>query len=215
MVAGDFVKRPCSGWVESVSTFADHLFFVAIAAPEESLLCIHRMRIDSLLSPACQEKIAEHAAAFVGENSGLHFGPVIESRMIEYFENAAAGSGLGVVGGVDKPDDACVQDGAGAHRAGFEGDVQRAASLRREQAVVRESTSCLAHRNDFGVGGGIAVAKDAILATAKHGLTIRTDDDGADGNLSCGFSGTRLGHGEAHDALVKVGGDFRIVYHAS
>lgn len=199
----------------SVSRLAERRLIVAITAAEESILRIHRMRIDSLFPPACDKKIAQHSAALLGENAGPHLGSMIEARMIEDLENTAAGSSLGVVGCVDQPDDAGMENGAGAHGAGFERDVQRAASLRREQAVVRESTSCLAHRNDFGVGGGIAVAKDAILTTAKYGLTIRTDDDGPYRHLPCRFSGTRFGHGEPHHALVEVGGDFRIFYHAS
>ena len=43
----------------------------------------------------------------------------------------AAGAGFGVGRGVDEAGDAGVEDGSGAHGAGFEGDVEGAASRAR------------------------------------------------------------------------------------
>src|ERR1700750_3223444 len=136
ITAGLLLKRPSSGWVESVSTFADHFFFVAILTSEESLLRIHRMRVEGTFSSAHQKKIAQHPTALLSENSGRKFGAVVELWMVYDSENAAAGSGLGIVGGVDESCNAPVQDGAGAHGAGFERDVEGAAAFRSEQAIV-------------------------------------------------------------------------------
>src|SRR4051812_10261468 len=109
------------------------------------------MRIGSLLSPSIEEKIAQHPTALLGEHSSADLSAVIELRMIHDLENAAAGSGLGVVGGIHEADDAGVQDSAGAHGAGLEGDVEGAATLGGEKAIVRERLASLAHGDDLGV----------------------------------------------------------------
>src|SRR5580698_9615915 len=160
------LKRPSSGWVESVSTFADHFFFVAIGASKNRFLCVHRMRVEALLSAAFKEKVAEHAAAFFGEEAGGDFDAVVELRVVHDGEDAAAGSGFGVVGGVDEAGDAGVENGARAHGAGFKRDVEGAAPFGGDEAVVREGAACFAKGDDLGVGGGVAVAEDSVLASA-------------------------------------------------
>jgi hypothetical protein len=46
--------------------------------------------------------------------------------MIENGQNAAASSGFGVGSGVDQTAEACVENGSGAHGAGFESSVEGA-----------------------------------------------------------------------------------------
>jgi hypothetical protein len=76
-------------------------------------------------------------------------------------EDGAAGAGFGVGRGVDEAGEARVEDGAGAHGAGFEGDVEGAGG---GQAVVGEVAGGGAEGDDLGVGGGVVVAQDAVLA---------------------------------------------------
>src|SRR5580704_3856743 len=76
------LKRPSSGWVESVSTFADHFFFVAIGASQNRFFCVHRMRVEALLSSAFEEKVTEHAAALFCEEAGGDFYSVIELGVV-------------------------------------------------------------------------------------------------------------------------------------
>ena len=59
---------------------------------------------------------------------------VVELGMVHDGEDAAAGSGFGIVGGVDEASDAGVEDGSGAHGAGLERGVEGAAF----EAVVGE-----------------------------------------------------------------------------
>ena len=93
------------------------------------LLCVHRMRVEAASFPRrLEEKVAEHAAALFGEEAGGDFDSVVELGVVHDGEDAAAGSGFGVVGGVDEAGDAGVEDGSGAHGAGFEGDVEGAAA---------------------------------------------------------------------------------------
>ena len=85
----------------------------------------------------------------------------------------AAGAGFGVGGGVDEAGDAGVEDRSGAHGAGFEGDVEGAVF----EAVVVEVEAGLAEGDDLGVGSGIVVAEDSVLAAADD--LVLMDDDGA------------------------------------
>ena len=85
------------------------------------------MRDGLLLSATGNKKVAEHGAALFGEQAVGDFDFVVELRVVHYAEDAAAGSGFGVVGGVDEAGYAGVEDGSGAHGAGFEGDVEGAA----------------------------------------------------------------------------------------
>ena len=101
--------------------------------------------------------------------------------MIHDGEHAAAGSGFGVGGGVDEATDARVEDGSGAHGAGFEGDVEGAVC----EAIVPEMKAGLAEGDDLGVGGGVAVAKDSVLAAGDDLISV--NDDCADGDFAVGF----------------------------
>jgi len=81
----------------------------------------------------------------------------------EDFEAGADGAPFGVVCAIDKPGDAGLNDGAGAHAAGFDGDVEGGVG----EAVVAEQARSFAENDDFGVGGGIAIANGAIAGTRK------------------------------------------------
>src|SRR3954470_18067812 len=122
IAVGLCLKSPLSGWVESVLTFADHFFVAIVAAPEDGLLCIHRMRIEWLLSAAGDEKVAEHTAALFGEDPGDDFDAMIELWVIHHGEYGAAGAGFWISGCIDQAGDASVEDCTGAHGTGFERD---------------------------------------------------------------------------------------------
>ena len=97
--------------------------------------------------------------------------------MVEDAENGTAGAGLGIGCGVDQTADACVQDGSGTHGAGLERDVEGAALW---QAIVGEGAGGVAQSDDLGVGGGVVIAQDTVLA-AGNNLAVE-DDDGSDGH---------------------------------
>jgi len=110
--------------------------------------------------------------------------------MVHDAEDGAAGAGLGVGCGVDEARDAGVEDGAGTHGAGFEGDVESAASVAVifvDQAIVFEGAAGLAEGDDLGVGGGVVVAEDTVLAMGDDLALV--DDDSADGDFAGGFGG--------------------------
>src|ERR1700733_12383714 len=118
-----WLKRPSSGWVESVSTFADH-FFVAIFVSEVCFDRICWMRVLKLLASPLEKKVGEHLAALFGEEAGCDFDFVVELRVIHDGEDRATGSGFGVGRGVDEAGDAGVEDRSSAHGAGFERGVE-------------------------------------------------------------------------------------------
>ncbi len=115
------------------------------------------------------------------------------------------GAGLGVAGAVDEAGEAGVDDGAGAHGAGFEGDVEGAI----EETPVAEGLPGLAEGDDFGVGGGVVVEFAEVVSAAddlRWGVEGVMDDEGTDGDF--GASGGILGEleGLAHEEDVIEGG---------
>jgi hypothetical protein len=149
------------------------------------------------------EEGSQESAALVGEDAGGDLDAVVECGVVHDGEDGAAGPGLGVGGGVDESGDAGVEDGSGAHGAGFEGDIEGAAlSGGGEEAIVRERLSGCAEGNDLGVGGGVVVAEDAVVAGGED-LAGGRDDDCADWDLAGGLGRAGGGEGECH--VVEVG----------
>jgi len=130
---------------------------------------------------------------------------VVEGGVVEDGEDGTAGSGFGVGRGVDEPRDARVDDGSGAHGAGFEGDVEGAVF----EAVVAEVEGGFAESDDFGVGGGVGVTEDSVLATADDDVVV--DHDCAYGDFAVGFG--RLGSGYGGSEISEVGGHWLIGNH--
>jgi len=99
-----------------------------------------------------------------------------------------------------------VEDGAGAHGAGFEGDVEGAAFVVFvAEAIVFQGAAGLAEGYDLGVGGGVVIAEDAVLA-ADDDLAAM-DDDCADGDFSPALGGAGFGDGglEIGEVVVELG----------
>src|ERR1700687_768998 len=101
--------------------------------------------------------------------------------MFQDGENRAAGAGFGVGCGVDEARDAGVEDGSGAHGAWLEGGVEGAVF----EAVVGEGATGFAEGYDLGVGGGVGVAEDSVLAPADDFVFV--DYDGAYGDFGVRF----------------------------
>ena len=70
----------------------------------------------------------QDGGAVSGEEAGNDFDLMIESSVCEDFETGTDGAALWVVSAVDESRDAGLDYGAGAHAAGFKGDVERCAS---------------------------------------------------------------------------------------
>ena len=128
---------------------------------------------------------------------------VVEAWVLEEVEECSGGAGFGVWGAVDEVGYSGVEDGSGAHGAGFECDGEGAA----EEAPGSEFLRGEADGDDLGVCGGVFVAFAAVLAGGEEGV-VGGEDDGADGNLAgCGGEGG-LFEGEADEVLGGHGGEF-------
>jgi hypothetical protein len=89
-----------------------------------------------------------------------------------------------------------VEDGSGAHGAGFESGVEGAVF----ETIVVECAACFAESDDLGVGGWVTVAKDAVLASADDFVFV--DYDCTYRDLAVGFGGLCFGDGGAE--VVEV-----------
>lgn len=139
----------------------------------------------------------EEGGGFAGEEAGEDFDAVVEAWVGEDFEAGADGSAFGVVGAVNEARNASLNDGAGAHGARFESDVERCTG----EAIVGENAGCFTKDDDFRVSGGIVVANGAIAGAGDDFILV--SEDGADGNFA-GFGGcASLVEGELHE--VKIG----------
>jgi len=98
-----------------------------------------------------------------------------------------------------------IEDGSGTHGARLERGVEGAVF----EAVVAEMEAGFAESYDLGVGGGVGVAEDSVLA-ATDDLVI-VDDDCADRDFSVGFGG--LGFGDRGSEVDEVGGHSLIGKH--
>jgi len=105
---------------------------------------------------------------------------MVEARVGEDLEAGADGAAFGVVSAVDKTRDAGLNDGAGTHAAGLDGDVERGIG----EAVVAEKAGGFAENDDFGVGGGVAIADGAVAGTCQN-LAVE-DEDSTNGDFACG-----------------------------
>jgi hypothetical protein len=112
------------------------------------------------------------------------------------FEAGMDRAALCFVRSVNEARDTSLKHGAGAHRAGFDGDVQRGA----EKTVVAEAVGGFAERENFGVGSGITM-RDSAISRAGHDFFVE-DKNCANGDFAaiCGFAG--FGEGFGHEGQI-------------
>jgi hypothetical protein len=139
----------------------------------------------------------DDGGAVGGKDAGRDFDLMVEARVRKDFETGADGAAFGVVGTVDEALDTGLDNGAGAHAAGLDGDVESGIG----KAVVAEEAGGFAQDDDFGVGGGVVVADGAIAGVSEDFAVV--DKDGADGDFARGRSGAGFGEGFVH--VLDVG----------
>ena len=84
--------------------------------------------------------------------------------MGEDFEARANGAAFGVVGAINEARYASLDDGACAHAARLDGDVEGGIS----EAVVAEKAGGFAKSNHFRMGGGVIVANGAVARSSEN-----------------------------------------------
>ena len=122
---------------------------------------------------------------------------VVKARIGKNFEAGADGAALGVVGAVDEAGNAGLNDCAGAHAAGLDGDVQR--DVRK--AVVAEESCSFTKYDDFGVGGWIIVTDGAVAGVGEN-LSVM-DEHGADGYFTGASGSTGFSECFLHELEVR------------
>ena len=89
-----------------------------------------------------------------------------------------------------------MNDRAGAHGAGFEGDVKGGAC----ETVVAEEARGLAEDNNFGVGSGVVVTEGAVAGACEDGVIL--DEHCADGDFAGLGGDTGFGKRDLHEVEV-------------
>jgi len=144
-------------------------------------VCVERNHLT-----AFGEERLDYGGAIGSQDPGGDFDLMVEARVGEDFEARANGTAFGVIGAVDEAGNAGLDDGASAHAAGLNGDVECGVG----EAVIAEEAGSFAKDNDFGVGGGVAIADGAVAGTGQD-LAV-TDEDSTNGDFGCGRSNARF-----------------------
>lgn len=119
----------------------------------------------------------EDGAAFIGEDAAADVQTVVEAGEIGEAEGTFEAAHFGIGHGVDDSGEAGHDGGSGAHGAGFFGDVESGIV----EPPIADSLGGHGDGEDFGVGGGIFEAFDAIMGAGDDGTA--EFDDGSDGDL--------------------------------
>jgi hypothetical protein len=139
----------------------------------------------------------ENCGAIGGEDAGGDSHLVVEARVGKNFEAGADSATFGIVGAVDEARDTGLDDGARAHAARLDGDIEHGIG----EAVVSKTACALAKDENFGVRRGVAIADGAVAGTSED-LAVM-DKHGADGNfIGCGH-GARFSERLLHELDVS------------
>lgn len=163
---------------------------------------LHIPLLLSLLSLLLKEA-GEHVAAGFAEDAAVGFGLVVEAGILEKLKEAVDGAGFGVRGAVDDERYSRKQNGAGAHRARFKGDVQSAVG----QAPIADTGGGLRDGDHLGVGGRVAQLLALIVGRSNDASVA--NDDRTDGNFFLGFGGGGFYNRPLHEKFVQFGRPLR------
>jgi hypothetical protein len=118
------------------------------------------------------EKSSEQVRRLRVSDPAIHLRGVVAGRLVEEADAMLDGARLFVGGAKIKPGNPREGDRAGAHRAGFEGNVEMAT----DQTFALKLCGCGAENEDFGMSGGIA-ALDGAIAVLGQDRAVRADND--------------------------------------
>src|SRR2546429_1031151 len=162
--------------VERITTLPQWLFFV-LRAPDTKPATpswTWRTRLP-VAAATVREEPAEQQGGLVRANARDHLDPVVESLVPDKVPEGAREPCLGIGGAVDEPLDPSQDHRPGAHGAGPERDVQRAAV----QPPGPHAVGCLPHGQDLGMGRGVLEPLPLVsgrrhdLLAANHHRTDR------------------------------------------
>ena len=155
-------------------------------------------------SAAVAEEVLEQGLGLGGADAVEDFGDVVALRMAEDPRALRHAAGFRVGGAVDQPRDAGLADGGGAHRAGFEGDIERvagqplAAGLRQASRSARISAWAVGSASSrLRLPARATTSPPGATTTAPTGTSPRS---GGGAGLGQGDLHMRREHGAGHAA---------------
>ena len=128
---------------------------------------------------AAEEEGSQLHGGLLSEDAADDLGRVGHAGVAQDVAQGSGSTGLGVPGAEDDAVNARGENRARTHRAGLEGDDERAA----RQAPGTPGAAGLAQGNDFGVTRGVMVSFAAV-PPASDDAAVFVDNDGSDGNIS-------------------------------
>jgi hypothetical protein len=144
------------------------------------------------------EETPQQLGRLLGKSSLLHKHLVIQLRMVHDGQNRARRAGLGIAGSKDQPVKPRMDHGPGAHGAGLQRHIERAAV----ETIVADGMGSRAQGHELGVRRWIDIAQDTVLA-ACHDFPTPYDGradrhfaglGGQAGFSQCGLHCVEIGH---------------------
>jgi len=164
--------------------------------------------LGSVFSAATAEKRLQRGAALGFQHSRQRFGTMVESRVVEDREHRLT-TALGIGHAPNHKRHPGQHDGAGAHGAGFFGDVQD----RVKQAPVAERRRSLGQRDHFRMRGGVTQHLCLIVGAGQHadrgegngGVRWTPDDYAAGRDLLRGLGTRCFPQSLTHEMGMEIG----------
>ena len=151
--------------------------------------------------PPARKKRPQHLGRLALAQAAIDFRRVVAGGLGEKPRSVVDRAALGVGRGVVEAADAGVADGAGAHRAGLQRDIEIAIG----EPGVSEPARGLADRQHFGMGGGVGIFAGAVAGARDDfaGAGYRR----ANGRLAARFGGAGFLEGDAQGIVGHGGSD--------
>ena len=111
------------------------------------------------------EEVFEQRFAGVSGDAIIDFGGVVALSVVKNARTLGDAAGFWIRGPIVDPRNPSLRDGAGAHGARFERNIEVAA----REAFISKSFAGLADRENFGVGGWIMQLSSAVSCGCQYG----------------------------------------------
>ena len=157
-----------------------------------------------VLGSNCRKKLAQKCAALVRKNTRYTFEAVVEAFVATDAVESLGGASFWIIATPDDAGDAGVHEGACAHRAGLEGDVESGVDEAPAAELLGGFSNCEHLRVCGRVLGGFT-----FVVAASYDLAF-VDDERADRDFAFGLGETCLSDGRLHPLLVRGIGGHRL-----
>jgi len=144
------------------------------------------------------KKVGQQRRTLCLADAAGDLGTVVEPPVAHHIPQRADGAGLGIPRAEHQPRDARQYECPGAHRAGLEGDRERAAV----QVPRTECRTGAAQREHLGVPGRV-VADFALVVRRGDHRAGRIEDDGSDRHLATGEGFARNRQRRRERSLIR------------